>query len=204
VAELAACKAEYFPQLLTFGAEGLQQGCRLVEDREFGKSSLLRAAGTLVDFLVEYRRHTNIGTAVAANQIGIEQSLVAIAPPGDSFEAEAVLVACNLRLADTRGSHISAESCMSSKTEMVAVVRAHEIIAPYQTLDGQPAAFEEIGRAADRIQHEFAHTLGITCLQEAIPGSLRLLALDGDPLTQMTQVAEEYDRLYTPQLITPS
>jgi peptide deformylase len=155
-------------------------------------------------FLVDYRRETGLGAAVAANQIGLERSMVAFAlpfvDPADTLELKDILIACNLALAGTSGSMISAESCMSSDLEMVAVVRAAKIRALYRTPDGQPLTLDQAFRP-NVVQHELDHVLGFTCLQRAIPGSLRELELQGKPKAEMSRVAEEYAALYDPDLV---
>lgn len=183
-AEILRVQDEHFPEIKRFGHPDLDRGCRPIEEREFGTPFLRRVSGKLVGFLREYRRLTNGGSAVAANQLGEEVAMIALAP-SDLFDPKEFTVLCNPRIQGASGLIVATEVCISGTHVGVDTTRARKIHVPHQTIEGAPAALDVEDWGAVIVQHELDHVCGIACWQRATPDSWHPLTGGGAETSQL-------------------
>jgi peptide deformylase len=109
---------------------------------------------------------------IAANQVGDDRCVAVLEVPYTPGDAPNIyhgrsLVLVNPKIAESEGSVLSPEGCLSL-TDTSDVVRRHaSILVEYQDINGQPCSLRASGLIAFCIQHEIDHLEGKTLMEKA-------------------------------------
>lgn len=119
----------------------------------------------LIDDMIE-TMHVAEGVGLAANQIGSPLNILVASADGKRGQ-ELVLV--NATLTHRRGTHSSAEGCLSVPGVSAEVERFSEITVAGKDRNGRPLTLRAIGLMAKILQHEVDHLQGHLYLDRLKP-----------------------------------
>jgi len=156
------------PEFQFFGSELLKEKCLLFEENEFGQPEIKEMAKKMTDILKKYRKRNKIGAALAANQIGINKSMIVALLEGE------LKVLINLKILGQEGKGSYWECCLSSGTLLIGkVIRAWQGVFEYRDIDGKKHTLEADPMQTRLLLHEKEHLNGETCVEKYEPGTTR-------------------------------
>ena len=119
-------------------------------------AELRRLAGEMLEAMYDEG-----GVGLAAPQVGIEQKLLVLNPPGDRANRAEERVLCNPKITRKKGRAFEEEGCLSFPGIRAEVERWVSITVTYQDLDGKEQTLQTEDWLARIIQHEMDHLDGV-------------------------------------------
>lgn len=143
-----------------FPDDALLKECSRVET--FDKGLALKA-----EYLTNVLKSNNLGIGLAANQAGLEDSIIIVLHNGKYH----TLVNPEI-LWRSKDTVVCQEGCLSFPGLYLEIPRHAEIKATYQTITGETKDVSASGLLAILLQHEIDHLGGMTFLSRTSPPSV--------------------------------
>ena len=149
-------------EILLLGHPKLYEVCAPVEPEEV--AGLRAVVADLHDTMMDFRRRTGAGRAIAAPQIGVMKRLV-------YMHIDRPIVFFNPVLDERSEAMVELwDDCMSFPDLLVRVRRHQSCRIRYHDLDWQPQTWHLEGDLAELLQHECDHLDGILAVARALDG----------------------------------
>ena len=124
-------------------------------------------ANKLINILDKYKKFSGVGAGLAASQIGLAKK-VFVTTGKNGYEAY-----INPKVISfSKKTNYYRESCLSSRTMWCDVARPVSLEMEWTDITGKKRKEKFTDFKARLIQHEYDHTLGIPCLDKAVPGTV--------------------------------
>lgn len=160
----------------------LYRKCQMVEITPKGLTATKKIVEKMSRILKRYRKITQTGRALAANQIGVNKAVVIFLNPDGNISA---LINPEITL-KSKQKNVYWEMCISGSPLGVDVIRPAAVKIRWHDLDGKKHQELFDGFDARRIQHEIEHLEGKTCYRTR--GTIyRTLGYGLDPSLYMNQ-----------------
>lgn len=156
------------PEFELFGSKILKEKCIPFEEKEFGQREIKEMAKKMIDILKKYRKSNKIGNGLAANQIGINRSMIVALLEGE------LEVLINPEILELKGKGSYWECCLSSGAILIGkVIRPWQGRFEYRDVEGKKHILEADPMQTRLFLHEIDHLEGKTCVEKYEPGTMR-------------------------------
>lgn len=150
----------------------LRQKCTKIKIKDVNSKEVLRIARKLIKTLKKYRKLTGVGRGLAAPEVGETKRIVVVW----GFGEKEPRIMINPQIT-WRSKELASypESCISSLSVMVEVIRPWQIKIQYYDLEGKRYQEKLNPQHSRLLQHEIDHLDGILCTDRGDPKTMELV-----------------------------